>query len=228
MRPPCIALAGVNVLLGEAPAGGDPRASRLKIDARRDRRPGRPVGLRQIDPADGAGRARAATPARSRSPATISPARRGCAGALSRPQRRHRLPVLSSHSDDDGARKCRRAARTCRRGRCLERARAPDSPRSAWPIASPLSGAAFRRRAAAGRDGARVRAQPAMLLADEPTGNLDGETGQQVIDLLFALHAERGTTLLLITHDAALAAALRPRGSPARRQDRRGSTMSQP
>ena len=48
--------------------------------------------------------------------------------------------------------------------------------------------------------------QPALLLADEPTGNLDGETGKQVIDLLFALHAERGTTLLLITHDAALAA----------------------
>jgi putative ABC transport system ATP-binding protein len=48
--------------------------------------------------------------------------------------------------------------------------------------------------------------QPALLLADEPTGNLDGETGKQVIDLLFTLHADRGTTLLLITHDAALAA----------------------
>ena len=47
--------------------------------------------------------------------------------------------------------------------------------------------------------------QPSLLLADEPTGNLDGETGKQVIDLLFALHAERGTTLLLITHDPALA-----------------------
>jgi putative ABC transport system ATP-binding protein len=47
--------------------------------------------------------------------------------------------------------------------------------------------------------------QPALLLADEPTGNLDGETGKHVIDLLFALHAERGTTLLLITHDPALA-----------------------
>jgi putative ABC transport system ATP-binding protein len=47
--------------------------------------------------------------------------------------------------------------------------------------------------------------QPSLLLADEPTGNLDGETGRQVMDLLFALHAERGTSLLLITHDAALA-----------------------
>jgi putative ABC transport system ATP-binding protein len=46
---------------------------------------------------------------------------------------------------------------------------------------------------------------PSLLLADEPTGNLDGETGKQVIDLLFTLHAEHGTTLLLITHDTALA-----------------------
>jgi len=47
--------------------------------------------------------------------------------------------------------------------------------------------------------------QPSLLLADEPTGNLDGETGRQVMALLFALNAEHGTTLLLITHDAALA-----------------------
>ncbi|HXP31841.1 MAG TPA: ATP-binding cassette domain-containing protein [Stellaceae bacterium] len=48
-------------------------------------------------------------------------------------------------------------------------------------------------------------AAPKLLLADEPTGNLDGATGQLVIDLLFRLRAERGTTLLLITHDHALA-----------------------
>lgn len=47
---------------------------------------------------------------------------------------------------------------------------------------------------------------PKLLLADEPTGNLDGETGRQVVDLLFALRAEYGTTLLLITHDPELAA----------------------
>src|SRR3954467_2499628 len=46
---------------------------------------------------------------------------------------------------------------------------------------------------------------PAILIADEPTGNLDEATGQQVIDLLFAGHVERGTTLILVTHDNALA-----------------------
>ena len=48
--------------------------------------------------------------------------------------------------------------------------------------------------------------EPDLLLADEPTGNLDGETGATVIDLLFDLRARHGTTLLLITHDASLAA----------------------
>ena len=47
---------------------------------------------------------------------------------------------------------------------------------------------------------------PRLLLADEPTGNLDHETGQTVMDLLFALRANAGTTLLLITHDPGLAA----------------------
>ncbi|HKY93946.1 MAG TPA: ATP-binding cassette domain-containing protein [Kiloniellales bacterium] len=47
--------------------------------------------------------------------------------------------------------------------------------------------------------------RPKLLLADEPTGNLDGATGEQVIDLLFSLAAEAGSTLLLITHDPALA-----------------------
>jgi putative ABC transport system ATP-binding protein len=48
-------------------------------------------------------------------------------------------------------------------------------------------------------------AGPKLLLADEPTGNLDAETGRQVIDLLFDLAGRHGATLLLITHDPALA-----------------------
>lgn len=47
--------------------------------------------------------------------------------------------------------------------------------------------------------------EPALLLADEPTGNLDGATGKQIIELMFALSAERGATLVLITHDTDLA-----------------------
>jgi len=46
---------------------------------------------------------------------------------------------------------------------------------------------------------------PAIIVADEPTGNLDEDTGRQIIDLLFAGHAGRGSTLILVTHDPALA-----------------------
>ncbi len=49
-------------------------------------------------------------------------------------------------------------------------------------------------------------ANPPLLLADEPTGNLDQKTGAMVIELMFNLARERGTAVVLITHDAALAA----------------------
>lgn len=47
--------------------------------------------------------------------------------------------------------------------------------------------------------------EPSILLADEPTGNLDADTGKDIIDLLFSLADQKGSTLLLITHDQALA-----------------------
>ena len=47
--------------------------------------------------------------------------------------------------------------------------------------------------------------RPRILLADEPTGNLDGKTGRQIVDLLFSMQARRGATLILVTHDERLA-----------------------
>lgn len=49
-------------------------------------------------------------------------------------------------------------------------------------------------------------AKPAIVICDEPTGNLDAATGRQIADLLFRAQAERGTTMVLVTHDPALAA----------------------
>jgi len=50
-----------------------------------------------------------------------------------------------------------------------------------------------------------VVARPKILLADEPTGNLDGQNGTAIMDLLFSLRDQFGSTLILVTHDPVLA-----------------------
>ncbi len=94
------------------------------------------------------------------------------------------------------------------KGRRRCHARAPKSISSASASATGLShypgqlSGGEQQRVAIARalaSGARI------ILADEPTGNLDQDTGAQIIDLLFALKQEDGATLLLITHDRALA-----------------------
>ena len=99
------------------------------------------------------------------------------------------LPLeLGTHSDPFGA--AREALETVGLGHRLQH----------YP--SQLSGGEQQRVALA----RAFVPQPDVLLADEPTGNLDGETGGAVMGELFRLRAERGSTLILVTHDHALAA----------------------
>ncbi len=81
----------------------------------------------------------------------------------------------------------------------------PGSTRSGSRRARRITRPAFGRRAAARRAGARLRARPACCWPTSPPAISTATPARQVIDLLFALNAERGTTLLLITHDPALA-----------------------
>ncbi|MDX7949795.1 ABC transporter ATP-binding protein [Lichenihabitans sp. Uapishka_5] len=71
---------------------------------------------------------------------------------------------------------------------------------------------------------------PAILVADEPTGNLDDATGESIVELIFATRAARGATLVLVTHDADLAArcdrTIRLRSGRIETDDRLGEPLS--
>ena len=92
-----------------------------------------------------------------------------------------------------------------RRG--LRARRAPSWRRSASAIASPIIPRSCpAASSSASPSPGRPRRGPALIFADEPTGNLDAATGGAILDLLFERQRETGATLLVITHDPALAA----------------------
>ena len=132
---------------------------------------------------------------------------RGRAGAFARPQDRFRIPVVSACPHVDGRREYPSPRRAERIQWAAQRACA-DVCWSAWawrtgrghyPVQ--LSGGEQQRVALA----RAFMTRPPILMADEPTGNLDSVNGRHVLDLLVELNREEKTTLVLVTHDRKLA-----------------------
>jgi putative ABC transport system ATP-binding protein len=94
------------------------------------------------------------------------------------------------------------AGRDDARARAMEELAAVGLAARAGHYPTQLSGGEQQRVALARAAAPR----PALILADEPTGNLDSTTGAAIIDLLFGLRDRDGATLVLVTHDPALAA----------------------
>jgi putative ABC transport system ATP-binding protein len=111
------------------------------------------------------------------------------------------IPTLSAHANVEAAlapRGLRASERNATAERLLE---AVGLGRRGQHLPSQLSGGEQQRVAIA----RALANDPRVLLADEPTGNLDSETGDEIVELLRSLTAERGLTVVLITHNAAIA-----------------------
>jgi putative ABC transport system ATP-binding protein len=114
----------------------------------------------------------------------------------------HLLPTLTALENVQLPLELGRQPAAAARSRAMELLEAVGLADRAGAYPAVLSGGEQQRLAVA----RALSTSPALVLADEPTGNLDDESAQQVLDLLFALVAERGGSLLLVTHAAAVAA----------------------
>ena len=184
----------------------------LEIQPGESRGDRRTVGHRQVH---AAARARRARPAerRQRAVPRRGPVREGRRRARRVPQRdaRLRLPVPSSAARVLGARERDDAGPAARaRLRRDARARAPRSCARSSSASASITASASSRAASgsAWRSRARWCCEPTLVLADEPTGNLDPATGERIGELLLAMNRTRGTALVVVTHSERLAARM--------------------
>ena len=135
---------------------------------------------------------------------------------------RLRLPGLEPASESDGVGERRLRGPGRRRERAEAGAASGRRGCSRWSASAQgrlPAGGALGRRGTAGRHRPGARAAPELLLCDEPTGHLDSDTGERVLDLIEALRDELGFALVIATHDADVAAR-------ADRDDRAGGRRS--
>ncbi len=111
------------------------------------------------------------------------------------------IPTLTAAQNVEVALAPRRLRGWARRKRATELLEAVGLAPRANHLPAQLSGGEQQRVAIA----RALANEPTLLLADEPTGNLDSKTGEEIVDLLRTISAERGTTVIIVTHDEKIA-----------------------